>query len=58
MLLSVKELAKQLGRSERYVWWMRARGFEMPGGKATLTEAREWLSDHPQPSKRRVTVCA
>jgi hypothetical protein len=51
-LYSVKELAAKLKRSERYVWWMRRRGFPMPGDRATLTAAIVWLAKNPFPSQR------
>lgn len=43
-LLSGKELADELGRCEDYPRAMRRAGFRMPGGRATLEEARRWLS--------------
>lgn len=48
-LLSVCELAASLKRSESYVWAMRRRGFEMVGGRATLSEARAFLRGCPHP---------
>lgn len=48
-LLSVCELAAALGRSESYVWAMRRKGFNMPGGKATVNEARAFLQRCPHP---------
>jgi hypothetical protein len=51
-LLSCKELAEALRRHVRYVYAMRAKGFVMPGGSATLTEAREWLAKNPCPKSR------
>lgn len=42
-LLTCKELATSLRHHVSYVYAMRARGFKMPGGTATLEEAREWL---------------
>ena len=48
-LLSVCELAAALGRSETYVWAMRRKGFVMSGGRATLSEAREFLTRCPKP---------
>jgi hypothetical protein len=55
-LLSVKDLAAALHRSTRYVWHLRCVGFEMPGGRATLADAIEFLRDHPHPSsKKRAT---
>lgn len=48
-LLSVCELAARLGRSERYVREMKARGFRMVGGRATLGAALDFLEDMPHP---------
>lgn len=45
--LSPKELAKSLEVSERYVRGMKAKGFRMPGGLATVSEALEWLEENP-----------
>lgn len=55
-LLTSKELAAALGRSLRYVRYMRARGFPMPGNTATLNEARAWLARNPPP--RGTVFCA
>lgn len=54
-LLTTKELAAMLKRAPSYVYAMRARGFPMPGDRATLREALAWLTKHPQPraSKQR-----
>lgn len=41
------EIADQLRRSRVYVYAMKAAGFQMPGGTATLAEARDWLRAHP-----------
>lgn len=58
-LLTSKELAIALNRSLRYVRYMRAKGFEMPGNTATLTEARGWLVRNPPPrGKAPVHSCA
>ncbi|EIP96855.1 hypothetical protein OpiT1DRAFT_01280 [Opitutaceae bacterium TAV1] len=45
-LLSRKELAAALGRSRAYLLRMQIAGFVMPGGRATITEARAWLAAH------------
>ena len=42
-LLFLPELAQALRRSEWYVYQMKRAGFKMPGGTATLAEARQWL---------------
>ena len=42
-LLTRKELASALKRHVSYVSAMRRRGFKMPGGTATLAEARSFL---------------
>ena len=51
-LLTSKELADALKRSPNYVYKMRSLGFKMPGGVATVAEARAWLTIHPHPRKR------
>lgn len=48
-LLCVSELAYELRRSTKFVYRMRKRGFIMPGGTATLEEARAWLARNPSP---------
>ena len=50
-LLSVCEIACELGRSESYVCAMRRKGFVMTGGRATLSEARSFLLKVPKPLK-------
>jgi hypothetical protein len=55
-LLSAKELAVALKRSTAFVYRMRSRGFVMPGGTATIGEARAWLTAHPVPLFRRNPV--
>jgi hypothetical protein len=52
-LLSVKELGEALRRNDRYVYAMKQRGFLMPSGLATLTEARAWLIRNPPPRSRK-----
>ena len=47
-LLCPKELAAALRRSRTYVHAMKASGFSMPGGTATLEEARDWLRMNPR----------
>lgn len=44
-LLSTKELAYELGRSRTYVTAMKRLGFPMPGSRATLTDAINWLKN-------------
>lgn len=51
-LYGAKELAQLLRRDVSYVYAMRRLGFVMPGGTATITEAREWLLTHPCPRSR------
>lgn len=48
-LLTVKELAFELRKNASYVYAMRARGFKMPAGLATLNQALKWLDKHPSP---------
>ena len=53
-LLTAKELADALRRSVKYIYAMKAQGFQMPGGLATLAEARSWLVRNPAPRGKRV----
>ena len=46
-LLYADELAEALRRGRCYIYAMKAAGFEMPGGTATVNEARTWLRAHP-----------
>lgn len=55
-LYGPKELAQLLRRNKSYVYAMRRAGFIMPGGTATITEAREWLVVHPFPRRRKHTA--
>lgn len=55
-LLNAKELAALLRKSRSYIFAMKARGFIMPGGTATLTEARVWLSRNPPPRSKNEAV--
>lgn len=48
-LYTSKELAEKLRRHVNFVYAMRRLGFRMPGGTATLAEARAFLLRHPQP---------
>lgn len=52
-LLAIKELADALRKHRSYVDQMKARGFEMPGGTATISEARAWLVRNPAPKSRK-----
>lgn len=52
-LLAIKELAAELKVSRRFVTYMKARGFQMPGGRATVSEARGWLARNPAPCSKR-----
>lgn len=54
-LLTIKELAAALKRSRFYVLAMKRRGFQMPGGVATVAEARRWLVQNPKPMSRNNT---
>jgi hypothetical protein len=46
-LLSVKELADRLKYTPRYVYAMRRDGFEMPGNRASVQMALDWLRENP-----------
>ncbi len=55
-LLRPKEIASVFGRSTRWVYDARRAGFNMPGGVATVTEFRSFLTRVPNPTvaaKRR-----
>ena len=53
-LLNGNELADALGRHRNYITFMRRRGFSMPGGLATIAEARAWLVRNPAPRSRKM----
>lgn len=55
-LLSIKELAAELGRGRNYVGAMVRQGFRMPGGRARVSDALAWLEKHPKPRARCATV--
>lgn len=46
--LNVKELAAALHRGRNYPAAMRRAGFPMPNGRASLHDAKHWLSEHPE----------
>jgi hypothetical protein len=52
-LLDVKGLALEMKRSVSYVTNMKKRGFEMPGGRATLASAMEWIGRNPSPCSKK-----
>lgn len=52
-LLTVKELASELKRAPGYVYRMRARGFVMPGNRARIDDALQWLIANPHPCRRK-----
>lgn len=54
--LTTKELAFALGHSRGWVCAMKATGFRMHGGLATVAEARAWLAANPDFSWSRVYV--
>ena len=47
-LHDVKNLAGLLLRHPSYVYDMKSFGFQMPGGRASLRQAHQWLADHPE----------
>jgi predicted DNA-binding transcriptional regulator AlpA len=51
-LLDTKALAGALQKSPRYIYAMLAKGFQMPGRVATVSEARKWLARNPAPCSR------
>jgi hypothetical protein len=48
-LLSIKELALALKRSESYIFAMQRRGFKMVAGRTTMKAALLFLSRVPRP---------
>ena len=46
-LLSIKELAWRLNRHPNYVYLRKKAGFKMPGYRATVEDALDWLYAHP-----------
>ena len=63
-LFNSKELAAKLGVSPTFVKRMKAAGFPMPGERATIQWALDWLranpnfrqSDHATPRKQMAEV--
>ena len=51
--LNVNGLAQALRRHRNYVTHMKRLGFTMPGGVATVAEARAWLAKNPSPRSRK-----
>ena len=51
-LHTVAELAEKLKRSESFIKNMKRRGFEMPGARATVSQAIEWLRENPLPCRK------
>ncbi len=48
LMRSACDLAKQIGVSRNYLTAMRFHGFSMPGGKASLVMARQFISSTPK----------
>lgn len=57
-LLTMKELGAALRRPRSYIQAMKSRGFKMPGGQATLNEARAWLARNPPPRSKKTFLPA
>lgn len=55
-LLSMKELADELGRSYSYVKAMRRRGFRMIAGRTTLRAAITFLAKVDKPCGRMTAI--
>ena len=49
--MSVKEAADFLGRSERYIKYLKNCGLEIIGGKITKEALLNCLKEHPNPCK-------
>ncbi len=54
--LTTKELAYALGHSRGWVCAMKAAGFRMRNGVATVAEARAWLAANPDFSWHSVYI--
>lgn len=52
-MLQCKELAFALRRHVSFVYAMRWRGFQMPGGVASVAMAQAWLVRNPPPKSRK-----
>lgn len=51
-MLSVCEIARKLGRSERYVYQIKANAPEIfHGGRAFFRDILEYLDKHPSPTR-------
>ena len=48
-LLTAKELAFALRRNPNYIYKLTCLGFRMPGGTATLSEARAFIASNGRP---------
>ncbi|HBJ87143.1 MAG TPA: hypothetical protein DDZ88_25440 [Verrucomicrobiales bacterium] len=46
-LHDVKGLAVAIKRAPSYVYDMKSAGFQMPGDRASMRQAHQWLADHP-----------
>ena len=47
LLLNMRELAREMGVTEMFVLCMKKAGFPLPGGKATVDWALDWLKANP-----------
>lgn len=54
ILLNQKNLAAALGVSGPWIRAMHRCGFAMPGGRATVADALQWLKEHPDFRMRKV----
>jgi len=50
---SAKQLASIFRRNTSWIYAAKSRGFEMPGGRATVEGLVLWLSRNPRPRSRR-----
>lgn len=53
-LHDVKGLARELKRDPSYVYSMKADGFKMPGGRASVRQAMTWLANRPNFTQKGV----
>ena len=48
ILLNQQSLAQAIGVSGPWIRAMHRCGFPMPGGRATIADALQWLKEHPE----------
>ena len=56
ILLNMSALAKALGVSSQWIRAMRRCGFPMPGRRATVADALQWLKENPDFEVRKTLI--